>query len=122
MASQYRYDINTGVFVYSVEEDGAADRAGLKMGDVIRKVDDNSIETMEDLTVVKKQYAAGDTCTLTIYREGTETTVELTWDAVPEEQQTVVEAPAQQQPSAQYPSYRNPYDFFEYFFGNSFGY
>ena len=121
MASQYRYNINTGVFVYSVEKDGAADKAGLKMGDVIRKVDDTKIETMEDLTMVKKQYAAGDTCTLTIYREGAETTVELIWDAVPEEQQAAVETPAQQ-PNAQYPSYNNPYDFFEYFFGNAFGY
>lgn len=120
MASQYRYDVSTGVFVYSVEEGGAAHRAGLKMGDVILKIDDNKIETMEDLTVVKKQYSAGDTVTVTLYREGAETTLELTWDAVPEEQQASIEEP-EQQPNAQYPSY-NPYDFFEYFFGNSFGY
>jgi len=121
MASQYRYDIDTGVFVYSVEADGAAHKAGLKMGDVIRKVDDTVIETMEDLTIVKKQYAAGDTATLTVYREGSEIAVELTWDAVPEQQQVPVEESAPQQPSAQYPGY-NPYDFFEYFFGNRFGY
>ena len=122
MASQYRYSITTGVFVYSVEEGGAAAKAGLKMGDVITKVDDHEIESMEDLTVVKKQYAAGDTATLTIYREGSETTVELTWDAVPADQQTDETEQEQTQNSSQYGNqygngyYSNPYDIFKYFF------
>ena len=124
MAAQYRYDISTGVFVYSVEEGGAADRAGLKMGDVILKVDDNEIKTMEDLTSVKKQYAAGDTSTLTIYREKQETTVELTWDAVPADQQSnqvqqeQSQAPNQygNQYSDPYGGYYNPFDIFNYFF------
>ena len=120
MAAQYRYDISTGVFVYSVEEGGAAADAGLKMGDVIIKVDDHEIGSMEDLTVVKKQYAAGDTVTLTIYREGCETTVELTWDAVPADQQTA--EPEQPQTNSQSGSqygggyYSNPFDIFNYFF------
>ena len=123
MAAQYRYDVSEGVFVYSVEEGGAAEKAGLKMGDVILKIDDNEIATMEDLTMVKKQYAAGDTCTVTIYREGAETTVELTWDAVPAEQQT---SATEEQPSSsggsQYDGgYTNPYDMFDFFFGNRFG-
>ena len=120
MAAQYRYDISTGVFVYSVEEGGAAADAGLKMGDVIIKVDDHEIDSMEDLTVVKKQYAAGDTVTLTIYREGSETTVKLTWDAVPADQQAA--EPEQPQTNSQSGSqygggyYSNPFDIFNYFF------
>jgi len=120
MASQYRYDITTGVFVYSVEEGYAAEKAGLKMGDVIIKVGEDPIESLEDLNMVKKKYAAGDTVTLTIYREGAETTVELTWDAVPADQQT----PAKQetQSGQQYADpyggyYSNPFDMFRYFFG-----
>ena len=121
MAAQYRYDVTEGVFVYSVEEGSAAAQAGLKMGDVILKVDDHEIDTMEDLTVVKKQYSAGDTATLTIYREGQETTVELTWGAVPADQQT-----DQSQDNSQSNTqnggqsgngYVDPYDLFDYFFG-----
>ena len=76
---------------------------------------------MEDLTVVKKQYSAGDTATLTIYREGQETTVELTWGAVPADQQT-----NQTQDNSQGNTqnggqsgngYVDPYDLFDYFFG-----
>lgn len=124
MAAQYRYDITTGVFVYSVEEGGAAERAGLKMGDVILKVDDNEIKTMEDLTSVKKQYAAGDTSVLTIYREKQEMTVELTWDAVPADQQNNQVQQEQSQNNNQYGDpygnpyggYYNPFDIFNYFF------
>ena len=122
MAAQYRYSITEGVFVYSVEEGGAAQKAGLQMGDVIVKVDDHDIATMEDLTVVKKQYSAGDTVTLTVYRGNAEMTVELTWDAVPADQQTNME---EQQPQNNYGSqygggyYSNP---FEYFFRDFFGY
>jgi serine protease Do len=119
MAAQYRYDVSTGVFVYSVEEGSAAERAGLKMGDVILKVDDNVIKTVEDLTSVKKQYAAGDTATLTVYREKQELTLELTWDAVPEDQQnTEAEQPqTNNQYGNQYGGgYYSPFDIFEYFF------
>ena len=121
MAAQYRYDITSGVFIYSVEEDSAADQAGLKMGDVITKVDDTAITSMEDLTVAKKQYSAGDTCTLTVYREGQETTVELTWGTVPADQQSNVSSEEQTQDNSQSGNgYMNPNDLFNYFFGNRY--
>ena len=120
MAAQYRYNITQGVFVYSVEEGLAAANAGLKLGDVITKIDDHEITSMEDLTSVKKYYSAGDTCTFTIYREGASTTVELTWSAVPAEEQSNI---TQDQNNTQNGSggyYYNPYDMFEYFFGNRY--
>ena len=124
MAAQYRYDIKEGVFVYSVEEGKAAQKAGLQMGDVITKVDDHDIRTMEDLTAVKKQYAAGDTSTLTVYRGGQTITVELTWDAVPADQQNQEETSQSSGSGNNNQSgngYTNPYDIFDYFFGNRFG-
>ena len=123
MAAQYRYDITEGVFVYSVEEGQAAQKAGLQMGDVITKVDSHAIKTMEDLTAVKKQYTAGTVSTLTVYRGGQTITVELTWGAVPADKQNQEEA----QPSTDGGNnqsgngYMNPYDMFDYFFGNRFG-
>nr|WP_326126863.1 trypsin-like peptidase domain-containing protein [uncultured Oscillibacter sp.] len=121
LANQFRYDITEGVFISAVDKDGAADQAGLQMGDVITKVDDHEIKTMADLTIVKKQYSAGDTVTLTVYRQGETITAELTWDAVPEDQQ--VQEPQQPQGgnggNEQYGGgYTNPYDLFDYFFGN----
>ena len=122
-AAQYRYDVTSGVFVYSVEEDSAAQKAGLKMGDVIVKVDDTEITDVDDLNMAKKKYSAGDTATLTIYRENREMEVEVTWDAVPADQSGKETSGSQnsggndsynQNPYGGY--FSNPYDFFEYFF------
>ena len=126
MAAQYRYNITKGVFVYSVEEGGAADKAGLKLGDVITKIDNTDITSMEDLTKVKKQYSAGDTSTFTIYRDGASTTVEITWDAVPADQQTNTQETQNSQNSQNGTNpysggaYTNPYDIFNYFFGGGY--
>ena len=46
LAAQYRFDVNAGVIIYSVEEGSAADKAGLKRDDVITKVDDQEIKTV----------------------------------------------------------------------------
>ena len=118
MAAQYRYDVTEGVFIYSVEEGGAAEKAGLQMGDVIVKVGDTDISSMEDLTAAKKQYSAGDTATFTIYRSGQEMTVEVTWDAVPADQQSEDTQSSTSQDDGQYYGGYNPFeDFFRYFYG-----
>jgi len=122
MAAQYRYDIQEGVFVYSVEEGAAAAKAGLQMGDVITKIDDHDIKTMEDLTAVKKRYSSGDTVTVTFYRAGQTTTAELTWDSVPPEQQSNTTEQVPQNNQNQYGNqygngyYSSPFDIFDYFF------
>ena len=125
MAAQYRYTVTDGLFVYSVEEGSAAAKAGLQMGDVIRKVDDNVITSLEDLTAVKKKYSAGDTVTLTVYRGGSETTMELTWDAQPADEPAEEPSTEPQQPQNQYPNqypggYGDLFDMFEDFF-NQYG-
>ena len=115
MAAQYRIDITEGVFVYSVEQGGAGDRAGLRLGDVITKIDDTPIASYEDLTAAKKNYRAGDTATLTVFRNGQYITTEITFDAQPDEEPVQEEQQQQQQPGG----YNDFYDyFFDYFFGN----
>lgn len=84
MAAQYKINATEGVFVYSVEDDGAGDKAGLKLGDVITKLNDTQITSMEDLSAAKKGFKAGDTVTLTVLRDGKEITTQLTFDAQPQ--------------------------------------
>ena len=84
MAAQYKINATEGVFVYSVEKGGAGDKAGLKLGDVITKLNDTAITSMEDLSAAKKNYKAGDTVTLTVYRDGQEITTQLTFDTQPQ--------------------------------------
>ena len=121
MAQQFRYDVTQGVFVCSVEEGSAAEKAGLRMGDVITKIDDKTITSYEDLVAAKKSYSAGDTATFTIYREGKTQTVELTFDAAPQTQETAQDSSQQQQQGGSNGSYYyNPWDFFNSFFGNGY--
>ena len=87
MAAQYQIDKDSGVFVYSVDKGGAGEKAGLRMGDVITKVDSTEITSMEDLTAAKKGRRAGDTVTVTYYRDGQSFTTELTFVATAESTQ-----------------------------------
>ena len=121
IAQQFRYDVTQGVFVCSVEEGSAAEKAGLRMGDVITKIDDKTITSYEDLVAAKKSYSAGDTATFTIYREGKTQTVELTFDAAPQTQETAQDNSQQQQQGGSNGGYYyNPWDFFNSFFGNGY--
>ena len=80
MAAQYQIAQKSGAFVYSVNKGGAGEKAGLRMGDVITKVDSTDIASMEDLTAAKKGHKAGDTVTVTYFRDGSSHTTSLTFD------------------------------------------
>ena len=117
MAQQYRYDITEGAFVYSVEEGGPADQAGLQLGDVITAIDGTEITSLDDLTAAKKNYVTGDTSTLTVYRQGETITVELTWGETPAETaSTQTEQSSQDNSGQNNGSITNPNDLFDYFF------
>ena len=90
-------------------------------GDVITKIGDTAISDMNDLNAAKKSYRAGDTVTLTIYRAGGTKEVELTFDAVPQTQETAQDNSQQQQQGGSNGGYYyNPWDFFNSFFGNGY--
>ena len=112
MAAQYKINATEGVFVYSVEDGGAGDKAGLKLGDVITKLNDTEITSMSDLSMAKKGFKAGDTVTLTVWRGGQEITLSLTFDQQP--QTTGTEDDSSNQNQGQQDSYGDLYD---YFFG-----
>ena len=112
MAAQYQIDQTSGAFVYSVNKGGAGEKAGLKMGDVITKIDSTDITSMEDLTAAKKGHKAGDTVTVTYYRDGQTQTTELTFDAKTDDTDTTQQQT--QQDSSNGNSFGSLYD---YFFG-----
>lgn len=121
MAAQYKINATEGVFVYSVEDGGAGDKAGLKLGDVITKLNDTQITSMGDLSAAKKGFKAGDTVTLTVLRDGKEITTQLTFDAQP--QTTDDTADSSQSGDNNYNNGNNGYsgngysDLYDYFFG-----
>ena len=82
-AEAARFNTVTGVYVYSVDEGSCADKAGIRQGDIITKLNDTEIKTTTDLTLAKKDFKAGDNCTITVYRAGETLTLDLTFDEEP---------------------------------------
>ncbi|MEF9971755.1 MAG: PDZ domain-containing protein, partial [Oscillospiraceae bacterium] len=78
-AAQY-YNMTEGVFVNELVPGGCSEKAGVKAGDIITAVDGTPIKTMSDLSNIKKNYVAGDTVTVEIFRGGETLEVKIKLD------------------------------------------
>jgi len=67
-----------GASIQEITSGGAADKAGLKVGDVITGVDGIHITGKTDLTAQVRALAAGATATITYVRDGDSADVEVT--------------------------------------------
>ena len=59
-----------GIYVKEVETFSAAEKAGIKAGDVITAADGTTIKTMDELNEIKNKKSVGDTIKLTVSRDG----------------------------------------------------
>lgn len=67
-----------GAWVTDVTAGSPADRAGIRVHDVVTKVDDQSIDDNHPLKDVLRQYAPGTRVSVTIYRGGHTQTLQVT--------------------------------------------
>ncbi len=99
-ADAKRYGVPVGAYVESVEEGSCAQKAGLKVGDIITSMNDTVITTHSALVAEKSTYRAGDTIILKVVREGKEMELSVVLDEeAPEEKSQPdqpTSAPAQQ--------------------------
>ena len=73
-----KYNLVVGVYVVSVENYSAAEKAGIQVGDVITKIDGEEITTMDQLNEIKNKHSIGDQITITVNRNGSEKQIVLT--------------------------------------------
>lgn len=66
-----------GLYVCSVEENSAADQAGIMAGDVIIGIEGEPIKTVDELNKIKNQHKAGETIKITLSRNGTDIDVNV---------------------------------------------
>lgn len=68
-----------GAEIHSITKESGAEKAGLKKGDVITKIDDKKIESTDDVTEAVRAHKPGDKVSITYTRDGKEqkTTAEL---------------------------------------------
>ena len=67
--AQY-YGMPEGAYVVSVEPGSCSETAGIQSGDVIIALDNTEIRSYSDLKIAKRDYSAGDTATVKVYRDG----------------------------------------------------
>ena len=70
-----------GARVQEINSGSAADKAGLKEGDVITKIDGKPVKGSLSLVGFVRQYAVGDTVELTVVRDGKEQKIPVTLQA-----------------------------------------
>ena len=80
-----------GVYVNEVQSGGAADKAGLKKGDIVIKVDDTTIKKASDLQVVVNNFHPGDKAVLWIIRDGKPMQLDVEFQGTEEVTGTVAE-------------------------------
>lgn len=70
-----------GARVQEINSGSAADKAGLKQGDIITKIDGKPVKGSLSLVGFVRQYAVGDTVELTVVRDGKEQKIPVTLQA-----------------------------------------
>jgi serine protease Do len=70
VADSFRLDTVEGALVSSVERGAAGDKAGLKSGDIVRKVDGQPIVSSGDLPALLSVARPGQKVTLEVWRDG----------------------------------------------------
>lgn len=77
-AQQYGWSVSSGAYVRSVVNSGAADKAGIKTGDIITKVGDTKIDSSDALVLAVRSHNPGDTVKVELNRNGETITVDAT--------------------------------------------
>jgi len=73
-----RYNVPEGVYVEKILKDTGAEKAGLKVGDIITKFEGVEVKTMQELNKEKNKKNIGDTVTLTVWSNNEEKEVKIT--------------------------------------------
>ena len=76
-------DLVVGVYVKSVDDFSAGEKAGIKAGDVIVKADGKEVKTNAELNKIRDTHKIGDEMTLTINRNGQEKEIKVKLQEAP---------------------------------------
>ena len=97
MAAQY-YGFPEGAYVRTVTEGSAAEKADIKVGDIITQLDGYDIGSSDELSQELLFHSAGETVDIVVWRSGEDLTLSITFDAKPAENTDSGSQGAYQQP------------------------
>ena len=90
------YNMPEGAYVFSVESGSCAEAAGITAGNIITAIGDNEIKSYSDLSNAIRQYKAGDTAEIVVYRNSESVKLSITFD---EAKPSTSESPGQSGPA-----------------------
>lgn len=91
IAKEMKLSSVNGVYIVEVSENGAADKAGVKKGDVLVAIDSVKITNGASVQELVSKFSPGDKAELTVVREGKEKKLEVVFKGIVEENGTVAD-------------------------------
>lgn len=102
-------NLPVGVYVVEVAEYGAAERGGMRVGDVITHCEGQEITTIDEINEIRDQHKPGDVITFKVDRGGKKMELQVTL-----QEEKPEEPKKEKEPETGY-EYRIPSDFFQWF-------
>ena len=91
IADELKLSSRNGVYIVEVLKNSAADKAGLKKGDVLISIDSVKVTTPSSVQEAISRFSPGDKSVLTVLRDGKEKQFEVTFKGTAQENGTVAE-------------------------------
>lgn len=114
------YGLPLGVYVEEVTPGYCAEAAGVKAGDIIIDLGGYQVTSMSELTRALRKMEAGQETTITVFRSGAQVPMTIVLSEKPAaDVQTSTPEVQPTEPQETQPQ-RNPFDYFDYFFGPGF--
>ena len=85
IADDLKLSSRNGVYINEVSKNGAADKAGIKAGDVLINIDSMQITTPSSVQEIVSRVSPGDKAVLTVIRDGKKQEVEVTFKGTAQE-------------------------------------
>ena len=91
IAEDLKLSSRNGVYISEVSPSGAADKAGIKAGDVLIAIDSTNITGTASVHETVSRYSPGDMAVLTVIRDGKEKKFDVTFKGTAQENGTVAD-------------------------------
>ena len=91
IADELKLSSRNGVYIVEVSKSGAADKAGIKAGDVLVSIDSTVITTPASVQESVSRFSPGDKAEVTVLRDGKEKKFEVTFKGTSQENGTVAD-------------------------------
>ncbi len=91
IADELKLSSRNGVYINEVSKSGAADKAGIKAGDVLIAIDSLKITTPSSVQEIVSRFSPGDEAVLTVLRDGKEKRFDVTFKGTSQENGTLAD-------------------------------